>query len=54
MTSNENVPFSNPRAVVILIVLAFHSALQGRGRARPRGTKSRDGAVVDQMRWGPL
>ena len=27
MTSNVNVPFSNPRAVVILIVAAFHSAL---------------------------
>jgi len=32
MTPIVNVPFSNPRAVVIPIVLAFHSALQEPGR----------------------
>jgi glucans biosynthesis protein C len=36
MTSNVNVPFSNLRAVVILIVVAFHSALPYLASQPPR------------------
>jgi len=39
MTSNvnENVPFSNLRAVVIPIVVALHPALPGTGQGRAKG-----------------
>ena len=58
MNSNVNVPFSNLRAVVILIVVAFHSALPYLA-SQPAQPFAFDAApyrwiafpIIDQQRW---